>query len=137
MDSFPNADRGTTTDVHSVTSHTNEESFHAQHVDPGPRWHHLDGRHLPDARCRLGARPARAADLATKYDEITTPYASTLLTAGPGATVQNITIQSACPIDFSDDLSMSFGPRISAIVRKALTPSSVGWVPCLPKASVQ
>lgn len=74
--------------------------------------------------------------IATKYDEVTTPYASTFLTAGPGATVQNITIQTGCPIDFSDHLSMSYGPRISAIVRKALTPGSVALVPCLPKAPV-
>lgn len=74
--------------------------------------------------------------IATKYDEVTTPYASTFLTAGPGATVQNITIQDGCPIDLSDHLSMSYGPRISAIVRKALTPGSVAWVPCLPKAPV-
>lgn len=74
--------------------------------------------------------------IATKYDEVTTPYASTFLTAGPGATVQNITIQTGCPIDLSDHLSMSYGPRISGIVRNALTPGSVGWVPCLPKAPV-
>ncbi|MBF6619941.1 MAG: alpha/beta fold hydrolase [Patulibacter sp.] len=74
--------------------------------------------------------------IATKYDEVTTPYQSTFLTAGPGATVQNITIQTGCPIDFSDHLSMSFGPRISAIVRNALKPGSVTWVPCLPKAPV-
>lgn len=74
--------------------------------------------------------------IATKYDEVTTPYQSTFLTAGPGATVQNITIQNGCPVDFSDHLSMSFGPRISAIVRNALTPGSVAWVPCLPKAPV-
>jgi triacylglycerol esterase/lipase EstA (alpha/beta hydrolase family) len=74
--------------------------------------------------------------IATKYDEVTTPYRSTFLTAGPGATVQNITIQNGCPIDFSDHLSMSFGPRISAIVRRALTPGSVSSVPCLPKAPV-
>ncbi|MFA4928406.1 MAG: alpha/beta fold hydrolase [Patulibacter sp.] len=74
--------------------------------------------------------------IATKYDEVTTPYASTFLTAGPGATVQNITVQDGCPIDFGDHLSMSFGPRISAIVRRALTPGSVALVPCLPKPPV-
>lgn len=74
--------------------------------------------------------------IATKYDQVTTPYASTFLTAGPGATVQNITVQDGCPIDFSDHLSMSFGPRISAIVRRALTPGSVLLVPCLPKSPV-
>lgn len=74
--------------------------------------------------------------IATKYDEVTTPYASTFLTAGPGATVNNVTVQTGCPIDFSDHLSMSFGPRISAIVRNGLTPGSALIVPCLPKAPV-
>jgi triacylglycerol lipase len=31
--------------------------------------------------------------LTTKYDEVSTPYTDSFLTAGPGATVNNIVIQ--------------------------------------------
>lgn len=74
--------------------------------------------------------------IATKYDEVTTPYASTFLTAGPGATVRNVTIQTGCAIDFSDHLSMSYGPRIARLVLNGLEPEAPKAAPCLPKAPV-
>jgi triacylglycerol esterase/lipase EstA (alpha/beta hydrolase family) len=74
--------------------------------------------------------------IATRYDEVTTPYASTFLTAGPGATVRNVTIQTGCSIDLSDHLSMSFGPRIARLVLNGLEPEAPRTAPCLPKAPV-
>jgi triacylglycerol esterase/lipase EstA (alpha/beta hydrolase family) len=70
--------------------------------------------------------------IATKYDEVTTPYETTFLTAGPGATVRNITLQDGCPIDGDDHLSMPYSPRAQAYVLRAL--GSDVPVPCLPRA---
>jgi triacylglycerol esterase/lipase EstA (alpha/beta hydrolase family) len=73
--------------------------------------------------------------IATRYDEVTTPYQSTFLTAGPGATVRNITLQDGCPIDLSDHLSMTYSPRAIGYVRQGLDPQA-GPPPCLPNAPV-
>lgn len=73
--------------------------------------------------------------IATRYDEITTPYDSTFLTPGPGATVDNITLQDGCPLDLSDHLSMSYSPRAIGYVRRALDPAA-GAPPCLPNLPV-
>jgi triacylglycerol esterase/lipase EstA (alpha/beta hydrolase family) len=73
--------------------------------------------------------------IATRYDEISTPYAATFLTAGPGATVHNVTLQDGCPIDLSDHVSMSYSPRAIGIVRKALDPLAPA-PPCLPNLPV-
>lgn len=69
--------------------------------------------------------------IATKYDEVTTPYASTFFPAGPGATVTNITLQTGCLIDLSDHLSMSYGARALWFIKKALDPTLRGSAPCL------
>lgn len=66
----------------------------------------------------------------TKYDEVTTPSESTFLTAGPGATVKNITLQDGCPIDLSDHISMSYSTRMVSIIKNALNPASP--VVCAP-----
>ncbi|WP_223184237.1 triacylglycerol lipase [Streptomyces sp. CBMA152] len=71
--------------------------------------------------------------IATKYDEITTPWQSTFMTAGPGATVQNIALQDGCFVDFSAHLSMSYSPRAIGLVKRALDPSASA-APCVPRA---
>lgn len=53
-----------------------------------------------------------------------TPYRSTFLTAGPGATVRNITFQDGCAIDFID------------ITKRALKANGSGTLRCLPNAPV-
>ncbi|RMI30433.1 lipase [Nocardia stercoris] len=58
----------------------------------------------------------------TKYDEVTTPYQSTFLTAGPGATVKNITLQDGCAQDASDHVSMMYSPRALSIILNTLDP---------------
>ncbi|WP_197522952.1 esterase/lipase family protein [Actinokineospora pegani] len=62
--------------------------------------------------------------IATKFDEVTTPYQSTFLSAGPGARVDNITLQDGCVLDLSDHLSMSYSPRAIGYVRRALDPTA-------------
>ncbi len=59
----------------------------------------------------------------TRYDEITTPYDSTFLRAGPGATVRNITLQDGCEQDLSDHLTLMYSPRVLSIILNTLDPS--------------
>lgn len=74
--------------------------------------------------------------VATKYDEVTTPYDSTFLEAGEGATVNNVLVQDGCADDHSDHISMSYSPRVADIVRDALTPGSVPEKRCTPNAPI-
>ncbi|MGO1166033.1 MAG: esterase/lipase family protein, partial [Janibacter sp.] len=74
--------------------------------------------------------------IGTRYDEVTTPYTSTFLEAGPGATVRNITLQDGCGIDVSDHLSMTHSPRLIDITKRALHPEGAGRLRCLPNAPV-
>ena len=68
--------------------------------------------------------------IATRYDEISTPYRDTFLTAGPGATVTNILLQTGCALDLSDHVSMSDSPRAIGIVKNALDPAHAAPPPC-------
>ncbi|MEO7269610.1 MAG: alpha/beta fold hydrolase [Knoellia sp.] len=74
--------------------------------------------------------------IGSKYDEVSTPYQRTFLTAGPGAVVNNITLQTGCAIDLSDHLSGLYSYRLVGLVTKALDPSGNVFVPCLPNAPV-
>ena len=56
----------------------------------------------------------------TLRDEVTTPSQSTFLTAGQGATVNNVTLQNLCPLDQSDHVSMSYSPRAVSLIKRAL-----------------
>lgn len=66
----------------------------------------------------------------TEFDLVTTPYQSTFLEAGPGATVDNITLQDGCRIDRSGHLSMMYSPRAIDIATRALDPEGDGWLRC-------
>lgn len=74
--------------------------------------------------------------IGTQYDEVTTPYTSTFLTAGPDATVDNITVQDGCDIDHSDHISMAYSPRVIDLVKNALAPGSVEAPRCTPNSPV-
>ncbi|MFD4354423.1 esterase/lipase family protein [Nocardia sp. NPDC058518] len=58
----------------------------------------------------------------TRYDEVTNPYELTFLKAGPGAKVDNITLQDGCEQDISDHLTMMYSPRALSIALRALDP---------------
>lgn len=58
--------------------------------------------------------------IATRYDQFSTPYAATFLTAGPGATVHNILLQNGCEIDISGHSVMTYSPRAISLVLRAL-----------------
>lgn len=68
--------------------------------------------------------------LTTRYDEVSTPYQASFLTAGPGATVNNIVIQDGCLIDGSDHLGMPFSLRAADYTLKALDPSTPRTIRC-------
>jgi triacylglycerol lipase len=68
--------------------------------------------------------------IGTRYDTTSTPYEATFLTAGPGATVDNITLQDGCEIDRSPH-GMTASPRVIDLVRNALTPGSVPEPRCV------
>ncbi|MDN6283304.1 MAG: alpha/beta fold hydrolase [Corynebacterium sp.] len=76
--------------------------------------------------------------VATKYDEVTTPYHSTFLEAEEGSTVNNVTVQDGCAADNSDHISMSYSPRVIDIVRDALVPGSApdGEKACTPNSPI-
>jgi len=73
--------------------------------------------------------------IATRYDEVTTPYRTTFLTAGPGATVRNVTLQDGCLLDKSDHLSMTYSPRAIGYVLQGLDPGAPR-PPCVPHLPV-
>lgn len=71
--------------------------------------------------------------LGTRFDEVVTPYKTTFLTAGPGATVKNVLLQDGCGVDASDHLSITVSPRAIGIVKNALDPvgSPASSIPCV------
>ena len=70
--------------------------------------------------------------IATRNDEVVTPYTNAFLTRGPGATVGNITLQAQCRLDQGDHLSTPFDSVAMADVLNALDPQHPVRVPCVP-----
>nr|WP_239157825.1 alpha/beta fold hydrolase [Streptomyces sp. SID13726] len=68
--------------------------------------------------------------IASRYDEVVTPYHHSFLTAGPGATVHNITLQDVCPQDASEHLSISYDTNALQLVENALDPAHARPVRC-------
>ena len=68
--------------------------------------------------------------LTTKHDEVSTPYRNSFLTAGPGATVNNIVIQDGCFVDGSDHLSIPYSLRAADYTLKALDPATPRTIRC-------
>ena len=68
--------------------------------------------------------------IASKFDEVVTPYTHQFLTAGPGATVKNITIQDICRQDLSEHVSIAYDSNAAQLVRNALDPTHAQPVQC-------
>ncbi|WP_067686075.1 esterase/lipase family protein [Nocardia jejuensis] len=60
----------------------------------------------------------------SRHDEVMNPYEMTFLHAGPGATVENITLQDGCDQDLSDHLTLMYSPRAASIALHALDPAA-------------
>ncbi|EFQ82175.1 Gram-positive signal peptide protein, YSIRK family [Aeromicrobium marinum DSM 15272] len=69
-------------------------------------------------------------NIATRKDEVVTPYTAAFIEAGPGATVHNITIQDVCLLDRSEHLSLSYSKNVAQIILNTLDPSDVHRVRC-------
>jgi len=63
----------------------------------------------------------------TSHDEVVTPYTNAFLPAGPN--VQNITLQSQCPQDASDHLSIPYDSNALQDMINALGPDAQGFQP--------
>ncbi|WP_442790841.1 esterase/lipase family protein [Nocardia sp. NBC_01327] len=62
--------------------------------------------------------------IGTEHDEVSNPYQWTFLQQGPGATVDNITLQQDCAQDLSDHLTIMYSPRAASIALRALDPAA-------------
>lgn len=69
--------------------------------------------------------PVAYTNIATRFDEVVTPYTSSFL---DGAT--NVTLQSGCPIDLADHLAAPYDRRALQLVLDALDPAHAHQPPC-------
>jgi triacylglycerol esterase/lipase EstA (alpha/beta hydrolase family) len=68
-------------------------------------------------------------NIATRYDELVSPYTSSFLS---GKHVANITLQDHCRLDASDHLSIISSPITGQLVLNALDPAHARPAPCVP-----
>jgi triacylglycerol lipase len=78
---------------------------------------------------RAPAAGVTYTNIATRYDELVSPYTSSFL-AGPNVT--NIDLQSRCALDFSDHLSIISSPITGRHILNALDPAHARPAPCVP-----
>ena len=76
---------------------------------------------------RTPARGVTYTNIATRYDELVTPYTSSFL---EGRNVTNVTLQDRCVLDFSDHLSIISSPITGRHILNALDPAHAKPVPC-------
>jgi len=82
-------------------------------------------------------RPGIAyTNIATKYDEVVSPYTQAFITAGAGATVDNITLQNVCAIDLSEHVSASYSRNVAQIVLNKLDPDHPHAIKCYAQAAI-
>ncbi|OAA23274.1 putative acetyltransferase/hydrolase with alpha/beta hydrolase fold [Frankia sp. EI5c] len=55
-------------------------------------------------------------------DQVITPYTNAFLTAGPGATVDNIELSRRCPLNLAEHLSVPYDSYVGELVLNALSP---------------
>jgi triacylglycerol esterase/lipase EstA (alpha/beta hydrolase family) len=75
-------------------------------------------------------------NIGTRDDEVVTPFTQSFITAGPGATVDNITLQSVCANDQSDHLSVSYSKNVAQIILNTLDPNDQHAIFCYPQAPI-
>ncbi|PBC75425.1 LOW QUALITY PROTEIN: triacylglycerol esterase/lipase EstA (alpha/beta hydrolase family) [Streptomyces sp. TLI_235] len=66
--------------------------------------------------------------IATRFDEVVTPYTNAFLPAGPHVT--NLTVQDQCPLDATDHLEIGYDPIALTDVLNALDPAHPRPIPC-------
>ncbi len=70
----------------------------------------------------------------SQYDEVVTPYSSAFLAAGPQVT--NILLQSQCPADRGEHLSMPYDQIADADVLNSLDPAHSAAIRCVAVAPI-
>ena len=73
--------------------------------------------------------------IATRYDQIVTPYTAAYIEAGPGATVHNLDIQQVCAEDASRHGGLLFSRNMFQIVLNELNPEDPRMVVCYKEKS--
>lgn len=71
-------------------------------------------------------------DIVSRNDEVVTPYTNQFLTAGPGATVDNVLLQNVCPLDQGDHLSVVYDQVALQEMLNALDPAAAQTPTCVP-----
>ncbi|MEV7177422.1 alpha/beta fold hydrolase [Kitasatospora sp. NPDC093679] len=66
--------------------------------------------------------------IATRFDEVVTPYTNAFLPAGPHVT--DLTVQDQCPLDATDHLEIGYDPIALTDVLNALDPAHPRPIPC-------
>ena len=74
--------------------------------------------------------------IGTRNDEVVTPFTQSFITAGPGASVDNITLQNVCANDQSDHLSASYSKNVAQIILNKLAPNDQHAIFCYPQAAI-
>jgi triacylglycerol esterase/lipase EstA (alpha/beta hydrolase family) len=75
-------------------------------------------------------------DIVSRNDEVVTPYTNQFLTAGPGATVDNILLQNVCPLDQGEHLSVVYYQVALRLMLNALDPATAQAPACVPIAPI-
>jgi triacylglycerol esterase/lipase EstA (alpha/beta hydrolase family) len=78
---------------------------------------------------RAPAKGVTYTNIATRYDELVSPYTSSFLT---GPNVTNIDLQARCALDASDHLSIISSPITGQHILNALDPAHSRPAPCVP-----
>jgi triacylglycerol esterase/lipase EstA (alpha/beta hydrolase family) len=86
--------------------------------------------YIKKIEARAPARGVIYTNLATKYDELVTPYQSASFLTGKNVT--NIVMQKGCDLDASDHLSIISSRRTGRIILNALDPAHARPVACSP-----
>ena len=73
-------------------------------------------------------------NIGTRNDEVVTPFTQSFITAGTGATVDNITLQNVCGNDQSDHLSAPYSKNVAQIILNKLAPNDQHAIFCYPQA---
>jgi triacylglycerol lipase len=87
--------------------------------------------YIKKIEARAPAKNVIYTNIATRYDELVSPYTSSFL---KGPNVTNITLRDHCALDFSDHLSIISSPITGRYILNALDPAHAQAPPCVPVA---
>lgn len=74
--------------------------------------------------------------IATRNDQVVTPYTRAFVAPEAGAVVENITIQDICALDQSEHLSLSYSKNVAQVVLNKLDPTDVRPILCFAQAPI-